>query len=273
MRFHVLTLFPEAFDGPVQHSMLGRAVQRDLLSVQITDIRSYTHDAHGTADDYQFGGGHGMVLKPEPIFEAAEAALVAYPLKERAAVPVILLSPQGRMLNQEMVLELAHAPGLVLICGHYAGVDERVRSHLATHDISIGDYVLTGGELAAMVVIDAVSRFIPEVVGSAENVQEDSITSGLLQHPLYTRPAEFRGMEAPEILRSGNHAQIDRWRRQESLRRTLARRPDLLEATDLTAADREYLAGLGYGSGSGSNSNSGPDYSPNAAPPPAQPAG
>ena len=246
MRYHVLTLFPEAFAGPVEHSMLGRAARRGLLSVQVTDIRSYTRDAHGTADDYQFGGGHGMVLKPEPIFEATEEALAAYPMTERGAVPVVLLSPQGRTLNQQLVLELAAAPGLVLICGHYAGVDERVRSHLATHDVSIGDYVLTGGELAAMVVIDAVSRFTPGVVGSAENVQEDSITSGLLQHPLYTRPAEFRGMDTPEILRSGNHAEIDRWRRQESLRRTLARRPDLLETADLTAADREYLAGLGY---------------------------
>ncbi len=246
MRFHVLTLFPEAFAGPVEHSMLGRAVRRGLVSVQVTDIRSYTRDAHGTADDYQFGGGPGMVLKPEPIFEAAEDVLAAYPPAERAAVPIVLLSPQGRLLNQPMVGELAHAPGLVLICGHYAGVDERVRSHLATHDVSIGDYVLTGGELAAMVVIDAVSRFTPGVVGAAENVQEDSITSGLLQHPLYTRPADFRGMETPEILRSGDHARIDRWRRRESLQRTLARRPDLLETAALTAADREYLAGLGY---------------------------
>ncbi len=246
MHFHVLTLFPEAFEGPVQHSMLGRAVRRGLLSIQVTDIRSYTHDAHATADDYQFGGGPGMVMKPEPIFDAVEDALAAYTPAKRAAVPVILLSPQGRTLNQQMVLELAHAPGLVLICGHYAGVDERVRSHLATHDISIGDYVLTGGELAAMVMIDAVSRFTPGVVGAAENVQDDSITSGLLQHPLYTRPAEFRGLETPEVLRSGNHAHIARWRRQESLRRTLARRPDLLETADLTTGDREYLAGLGY---------------------------
>ena len=246
MQFHVLTLFPEAFEGPVRHSMLGRALQRGLISVQITDIRSYTRDAHGTADDYQFGGGHGMVLKPEPIFDAVQDALSAYPSEIRQSMPIVLLSPQGRKLDQELVLELAAAPGLVLICGHYAGVDERVRTHLATHDVSIGDYVLTGGELAAMVIIDAVSRFVPGVVGSADNVQEDSITSGLLQHPLYTRPAEFRGLEVPEILRSGHHGQIDRWRRQESLRRTLERRPDLLEAADLTRADREFLASLGY---------------------------
>ncbi len=246
MRFHVLTLFPEAFEGPVRHSMLGRAIQRGLISVQITDIRSYTHDAHGTADDYQFGGGHGMVLKPEPIFEAVEDSLSPYDPALRSSIPTVLLSPQGRKLDQALVLELAGAPALALICGHYAGVDERVRTHLATHDVSIGDYVLTGGELAAMVVIDAVSRFVPDVVGSSENVQEDSITSGLLQHPLYTRPAEFRGIEVPEILRSGHHGEIDRWRRQESLRRTLEHRPDLLESADLTEADHLYLDGLGY---------------------------
>ena len=188
MRFHILTLFPEAFEGPVRHSMLGRAIQRGLIAVQITDIRSYTRDPHGTADDYQFGGGHGMVLKPEPIFDAVEDTRSLYPSETGNSLPIVLLSPQGRKLDQKLVLELAEAPGLVLICGHYAGVDERVRTHLATHDVSIGDYVLTGGELAAMVIIDAVSRFTPGVVGSADNVQEDSITSGLLQHPLYTRP-------------------------------------------------------------------------------------
>ena len=246
MRFHVLTLFPEAFEGPVRHSMLGRALQRGLISVQITDIRSYTHDAHGTADDYQFGGGHGMVLKPEPIFDAVSDSLSPYDEESRPFIPIVLLSPQGRRLDQQLVLELAQAPAMALICGHYAGVDERVRDNLATHDVSIGDYILTGGELAAMVVIDAVSRFVPNVVGSAENVLEDSITSGLLQHPLYTRPAEFRGLAVPEILRSGHHGEIDRWRRQESLRRTLASRPDLLNSAHLTEADLAYLAELGH---------------------------
>lgn len=226
--------------------MLGRAIQRGLLSVQITDIRSYARDSHGTADDYQFGGGHGMVLKPEPIFDAVEDTLRPYSPSVQKTLPIVLLSPQGKKLDQDLVLELAAAPALVLICGHYAGVDERVRTHLSTHDVSIGDYVLTGGELAAMVVIDSVSRFTPGVVGSSENVQEDSITSGLLQHPLYTRPAEFRGLPTPEILRSGNHAEIDRWRRQESLRRTLSHRPDLLEVAELSAADLQFLADLGY---------------------------
>jgi len=187
-----------------------------------------------------------MVLKPEPVFDAVEDTLAPYSPEARAAMPIVLLSPQGRKLDQQLVLELADAPGIALICGHYAGVDERVRTCLATHDISIGDYVLTGGELAAMVVIDAVSRFVPDVVGSADNVQEDSITSGFLQHPLYTRPAEFRGMAVPEILRSGHHGEIDRWRRRESLRRTLKLRPDLLETAELSTADRQYLAELGY---------------------------
>ena len=187
-----------------------------------------------------------MVLKPQPIFDAVNDTLSPYTTHDRDAFPVVLLSPQGRKLDQQLVLELAAAPGLVLICGHYAGVDERVRTHLATHDISIGDYVLTGGELAAMVIIDAVSRFTPGVVGAADNVQEDSITSGLLQHPLYTRPSEFRGMPVPEILLSGHHAQIDRWRREESLRRTLENRPDLLDSADLSPEDRAFLSGLGY---------------------------
>ena len=257
MKFHVLTLFPEAFGLPSQRapeaagpgvafSIVARAVQRGQVAIEVTDIRDYTHDAHATADDYQFGGGHGMVMKPEPVFEAAEAALSGYTDEERAQVPVILLTPQGEMLDQRLVEELATAPAITLICGHYAGVDERIAEGLATRQVSIGDYVLTGGELPAMVLIDAVSRLLPGVVGSPESVTEDSITTGLLQHPLYTRPAEFRGMEAPEVLRSGNHAEIERWRRRKSLERTLERRPDLLASAPLTKEDREYLEVLGY---------------------------
>lgn len=246
MRFHVLTLFPEAFQGPLQHSMLARAQQRGIISVELTDIREYTHDAHGTADDYQFGGGAGMVMKPEPVFESVEAVLDQYPEDQRSAIPVVLMSPQGRVLDQNAVADLARHPALVLVCGHYAGVDERVRECLITRDISIGDYVLTGGELPAMVLIDAVSRFVAGVVGSQENVLEDSITSGLLQHPLYTRPAEYRGWQVPEVLRSGHHAEIARWRRQQSLRKTLRLRPDLLETAELTPQDLEYLRSLGY---------------------------
>ena len=246
MRFHVLTLFPDAFRILTEYSIIGRAVERGLVSVEATDIRQFTTDRHGTADDYQFGGGPGMVLKPEPVFAAVDAALADAPAEERERTPIALTSPQGRVLNQQLVDEFAVAPGVVIICGHYAGVDERIRTELITHEVSIGDYVLTGGELAAMVIIDAVSRFVPDVVGSEENVREDSITSGLLQHPLYTRPAEFRGMNAPEILRSGNHAEIERWRRRQSLERTLRLRPDLLETAPLTNSDRIYLAGLGW---------------------------
>ncbi|MSQ07305.1 MAG: tRNA (guanosine(37)-N1)-methyltransferase TrmD [Dehalococcoidia bacterium] len=245
MRFHILTLFPEAFKGPLEHSMLERARQHDLLSFQLTDIRDYAHDVHGTADDYQFGGGAGMVMKPEPVFEAVEAALAGYSPQERAAIPIVLTSPQGKLLDQQTAQALARCPALVLICGHYAGVDERVRQHLATHEISIGDYVLTGGELPAMVIMDTVARFVPGVVGSAENVLEDSITSGLLQHPLYTRPAQFRDLAVPDILLSGNHARIARWRREESLRRTLSQRPDLLAKAALPEEDLVYLNSLG----------------------------
>ena len=250
MRFHVLTLFPEAFKGPLDHGIVWRASQRGIISIQLTDIRAYAHDAHGTADDYQFGGGAGMVLKTEPIFEAVEDVLSPYAPEARADIPIILLSPQGKVLSQELAQELARSPALLLICGHYSGVDERVRQHLVTQEISIGDYVLTGGELAAMVLIDTVARFVPDVVGSLENVLEDSITSGMLQHPLYTRPAEYRGLAVPEVLRSGNHAAIARWRRQESLLRTLQRRPDLLESADLTPEDLGYLRTLGYQRGS-----------------------
>lgn len=246
MKFHVLTLFPEAFSGPMQHSMLGRAQERGLISVHLTNIRDHTHDAHNTADDYQFGGGAGMVMKPEPIFEAVETAISGMREDERQAVPVILMSPQGETLNQQMVEDLSHAGELVIICGHYAGVDERVREHLITREVSIGDYVLTGGELAAMVLIDAVSRFIGGVVGSQENVLEDSITCGLLQHPLYTRPADFREFPVPEILRSGNHGEIALWRRRQSLRITREKRPDLLEKAALTLDDLKFLQTLAW---------------------------
>ena len=246
MRFHLLTLFTEAFQGPLQHSMLEQARRKGIISVELTDLRHFTHDAHGTADDYQFGGGHGMVLKPEPVFEAVEDVLKEYTPDQRAVIPIVLLTPQGEVFNQRVAQELSNTAAMVLICGHYAGVDERVRLGVATREISIGDFVLTGGELAAMVVVDAVARLVPGVIGSMANVEGDSITSGLLQHPLYTRPAEFRGMEAPAILRSGNHGEIDRWRRRESLRRTLKRRPHLLQEAELNAEDHEFLRSLGY---------------------------
>lgn len=246
MRFHVLTLFTEAFQGPFQHSMLEQACKKGVISIQITDIRDYTQDSHRTTDDYQFGGGPGMVLKPEPVFEAVEDVLSGYSPQERPLIPVVLLTPQGEVFNQKIAEELSQSPAMVLICGHYAGVDERVRQGLATRELSIGDFVLTGGELPAMMVVDAVSRLVPGVVGSMENVTEDSISSGLLQHPIYTRPFEYRGLEVPEILRSGHHAEIQRWRRRESLKRTLEVRPDMLKSAHLSKEDLEYLQSLGY---------------------------
>jgi len=246
MRFHVLTLFPNAFQDPLEYSMLAKALERGLVSIDVTDIRDYSHDPHHTADDYQFGGGHGMVLKPEPVFEATEAALSGYSNAERKDIPIILFTPQGEMLTQRIVEELSQAPAVAMICAHYAGIDNRVPDFLATSEISLGDFVLTGGELPAMALIDAMSRLVPGVIGSPENVAEDSISSGLLQHPLYTRPAEFQGMKTPEILLSGHHANIEKWRREQSLQRTLARRPDMLLAAELSPEDLKYLATLDY---------------------------
>ncbi|MQG29092.1 MAG: tRNA (guanosine(37)-N1)-methyltransferase TrmD, partial [SAR202 cluster bacterium] len=180
MRFHILTLFPDAFRGHLEYSMLALALQRGLVSIDVIDIRDYSHDPHNTADDYQFGGGRGMVMKPEPVFEATEAALSGYSEADRAEIPIILFTPQGEMLTQQVVEELSRAQAVAMICAHYAGIDNRVPDFLATREISLGDFVLTGGELPAMALIDAMSRLVPGVIGSPENVAEDSITSGLL---------------------------------------------------------------------------------------------
>jgi len=239
MRFDVLTLFPEMVSGPLEASILGRAQQRELISVKVHDIRDYATDKHRITDDAPYGGGGGMVMKPEPIFAAVEGVL-----GEATEVPIILLSPQGRPFKQSVATELAKHKRLVLICGRYEGVDERVRQHLATDQISIGDYVLTGGELAALVIIDAVARLIPGVLGDPGAAHDDSFASGLLEGPHYTRPALFRGWGVPEVLRSGNHGAVRRWRREQSLKRTLERRDDLLAVADVTASDQELLAGL-----------------------------
>ena len=246
MHFHVLSLFPDAFKDTLEYSTFSRALNRGLLSIDITDIRDYSHDTHHTTDDYQFGGGHGMVLKPEPVFEATEAALSGYSESERADIPIILFTPQGEILTQQIVEDLSNAPAVTMICAHYAGIDNRVSQFLATREISLGDFVLTGGELPAMVLIDAMSRLVPGVIGSMENVVEDSISSGLLQHPLYTRPAQYRGMEVPGVLLSGHHINIERWRREQSLQRTFERRPDLLLTANLNQDDLKYLHSLGY---------------------------
>ena len=246
MEIHILTLFPSMFQGPFSLSVINRAVERGLLGIRVRDIRDHAHDAHHTTDDYQYGGGPGMVMKPEPVFEALEESLSGYAANVRRETPIILLSPQGRPFQQSTAEELAGRSNLVLICGHYEGVDERIRANLATDEISIGDFVLTGGELAAMVVVDAVARLIPGVVGSPESVLGDSITSGLLQHPLYTRPPGFQGLEVPPVLLSGDHGAIAKWRRQQALLRTLNQRPDLLDKAALTPEDLGFLRSHGY---------------------------
>lgn len=239
MRFHVLTIFPAMFEGPVSESIIARAVGRGLVEINLHNIRDYTTDRHRSVDDYPYGGGYGMVMKPEPIFAAVSG------VKENAdlddATPVILLTPQGSPLTQGIVERLAAYEDIVLICGRYEGVDERVRERITTCEISVGDYVLSGGELAAMVVIDAVTRLIPGAVGSIESTQNDSFSTGLLQFPQYTRPPVYEGSEVPEVLLSGNHGEIERWRRRESLRRTFERRPELLEDAELTTEDRKFI--------------------------------
>jgi len=237
MHFDIFTLFPDMFQGPFAESILKRAQERGLLSIAMHNIRDITTDRHHIVDDYPYGGGAGMVMKPEPIFAAVDAVY------ENG--PIILLTPQGRLFNQRIARDFAREQRVTLLCGHYEGVDERVRQHLVTDEISIGDYVLTGGELAAMVVVDVVSRLIPGVLGADASIQEESHSENLLEYPHYTRPPEFRGWHVPEVLLSGHHAQIARWRRKESLRRTRQRRPDLFEKVELTGKlDKKLLREL-----------------------------
>ena len=237
MRIDVLTLFPGMFHGPLTESILKRAREKGLLEVNAINIRNFTTDKHHIADDYPFGGGAGMVMKPEPIFRAMEDLLA----KVGRPGKVVLLCPQGRPLTQTVVRQLAQEEHLVLICGHYEGIDERVREHLVTDEISLGDFILTGGELPAMVIIDAVSRLIPGVLGEAESAEDESFEQGLLEYPQYTRPRDFQGMRVPDVLLSGDHEKIRQWRRQQSLLRTLQRRADLLKEEELTPSDRELL--------------------------------
>jgi len=240
MHIDILTLFPEMFQGPFGCSILKRAIDRKLVSISLHNIRDYTHDKHHTVDDYIYGGGTGMILKPEPIFEAVESVKSGY-TEQESSLPVILLTPQGRCFSQEIADELSKYSHLILICGRYEGVDERVGEHLVTDEISIGDYVLSGGELAAMVVVDAVVRLLPGVLGSEASAIDDSHATGLLEYPQYTRPAEYRGYSVPEVLLSGDHAQIARWRREQAIRRTLKRRPELLDKTSLCSNERQLV--------------------------------
>lgn len=224
MRIDILTLFPEMFTGVFGSSILKKAAEKNAASYHITNFRDFSTDKHKTVDDYPYGGGAGMVLKPQPIFDA-----VSHVQKGSGKPRVILLCPQGARFDQKKAEELAKEDHLVFICGHYEGYDERIREHIVTDEISIGDFVLTGGELAAMVIVDSVVRLLPGVLGNENSAPEDSFSTGLLEHPHYTRPADFRGMKVPEVLLSGNHSKIDEWRQNESIKRTRDRRPDLYE--------------------------------------------
>jgi tRNA (guanine37-N1)-methyltransferase len=239
MRIDILTLFPNMFSGPFDESIVKRAIDNDIVNIVLHNLRDWGLGKHKTVDDYPFGGGSGMVMKPEPLFEAVETIKAQ---DSDSSAPVILLTPQGRLFNQKIAAELAKNSRLIFVCGHYEGVDERVREHLATDEISIGDYVLTGGELAAMVVIDAVIRQLPGVLGSEESASDESHAAGLLEYPQYTRPQSYRGWEVPQVLISGNHAQIAKWRREQSILRTFMRRPDLLYKANLSAQERKLVA-------------------------------
>ncbi|PNZ89508.1 tRNA (guanosine(37)-N1)-methyltransferase TrmD [Staphylococcus pettenkoferi] len=235
MRIDYLTLFPEMFEGVLNHSILKRAQDKGMLNVNTVNFRDYTENKHNQVDDYPFGGGQGMVLKPEPIFNALES------LQHTPKTRVVLMCPQGEPFTQEKAQELSKAEHLVFICGHYEGYDERIREHLVTDEISIGDYVLTGGELPAMTMTDAIVRLIPGVLGNQQSHEDDSFQDGLLEFPQYTRPREYRGMNVPEVLLSGNHARIDAWRREQKLLRTYRNRPDLLDKAELTKQDQDIL--------------------------------
>jgi len=237
MRFDILTLFPEMFAGPFSDSIIKKARENDIIDINLIDIRDYTTDKHNTADDYPYGGGAGMVLKVEPIYYALQDITNDFNQDSTN----ILLTPRGEQLDQTMVKELSAEKRLILICGHYEGVDERIRNNFVDKEVSIGDYVLTGGEIPAMVLVDAVARMLPDVLGDDESKKNDSFYNGILDYPHYTRPREFKGMSVPEILLSGNHQLIDSWRKKEALKRTYLVRPDLLKNTKLTEDQQELL--------------------------------
>ena len=241
MKIDIVTIFPEMVEAALTPGVIGRGRQAGLLDIAVHNLRDFTTDRHRVVDDVPFGGGPGMVLKPEPMFDAVEAIAS----RRGKADAVVLMSPAGTRLTQEHARRLAALPHLVVLCGRYEGIDERVREHVATDEISIGDYVLSGGELPALVLVDAVSRLVPGVVGDEQSVEADSFARGLLDYPHYTRPAEYRGHRVPDVLTSGHHGAIRKWRRQQALRRTAERRPELLAAAELDAADREFLKGIG----------------------------
>ncbi len=237
MRIDIITLFPSMFRGPFDESIIKRARKKGILEINFHNLRDFTDDRHRTVDDLPYGGGAGMVMKPEPLFRAVEKVKE----EKRFSWKVILLSPQGQPFAQEKAKELAEEEGLIFICGHYEGVDERVREHLIDEELSLGDFVLTGGELAAMVIVDAIARMLPEVLGCKDSVREDSFYQTLLDYPHYTRPAEFRGWKVPGVLISGNHQKIREWRKKKKLENTFKKRPDLLKTAKLSREEEEIL--------------------------------
>ncbi len=255
MQFEVFTLLPEIFPPYLDNSIMKRARERGLIYVRVHNIRDYTHDKHHTTDDTPYGGGGGMVMKPEPVFEAIEtvlglsapSAVEGQPFDAAQGepdIPIILLTPQGRVFNQSIAQELSQYTRIVLLCGRYEGIDERIREHLVTDEISIGDYVLTGGELPALILIDAISRLLPDVLGDPTGAEDDSHAMGLLEYPHYTRPPEFRGWKVPDELLTGAHAKIDKWRREQALLRTFNKRPDMLEKANLSKEDKKFVESL-----------------------------
>ncbi len=241
MRIDILTLFPGMVSGPLEESIVKRAAESGIVEIQVHDIRDWAHGKHRVADDYTYGGGPGMVMKPEPVFAATEA--VVEMSTERG--PIILMTPIGRRFDHDVALELAEEKRIVLICGHYEGFDARIHDHLATDELSVGDYVLSGGELPALVVVEAVVRQLPGALGCADSAAEDSFAHGLLEAPQYTRPPEYRGWDVPEMLLSGHHQEIDGWRRRRNLLLTAQRRPDLLRSAELSDDERKWLAEQG----------------------------
>lgn len=235
MNFHVLTIFPDIITGAASGSILGKALEKGIIGLNTVDIRDYATDKHSMVDDYPYGGGPGMVMKPEPIYGAVQS------LSLPEGSPLLLLTPQGARFDHAMARELASHSALALLCGRYEGIDDRIRDLLPVREVSLGDFILTGGEFAALAIIDAVARFIPGVLGDEESATDESFATGLLEYPQYTRPPEFMGRRVPDILLSGDHGRVARWRREQSLLRTLEKRPDLLETADLTEEDRKFL--------------------------------
>ena len=235
MHFHVLTIFPEIITSAASGSILGKALERGVISLNTVDIRDHAMDKHKMVDDYPYGGGPGMVMKPEPICEAYSS------LSLPEGTPLLLLTPQGERFDHNMAKELASNESLALLCGRYEGIDDRVRDLLPVREVSLGDFVLTGGEFAALAIMDAVARFVPQVLGHVNSANDESFTTGLLEYPQYTRPPEFMGARVPEILLSGDHGRVAHWRREQALLRTLEKRPDLLETAQLTEEDRKFL--------------------------------